>query len=109
MRLRARATLSASVAAVVVNGLVFGISNTAVTPPSTAPREPLSRSSLCCRPGSRQCTCVSITPRTRECPLRMDTAGQHGRAARVNPFAGLGDIDAADGGDTPGTHADITD
>ena len=41
---------------------VFGISNTAVTPPSTADRLPVSRSSLCSSPGSRKCTWVSITP-----------------------------------------------
>ena len=40
MRPRARATLSASASAVTVAGLVFGISNTAVTPPSTAERLP---------------------------------------------------------------------
>ena len=36
----ARATLSASAASLVVSGLVFGISKTEVTPPSTAAREP---------------------------------------------------------------------
>ena len=46
---RAR-TLSASAASLVVSGLVFGISKTAVTPPSTAAREPVSRSSLCSSP-----------------------------------------------------------
>ena len=48
--------------AVVVAGSVLGISNTAVTPPCTAEREPVSRSSLWVRPGSRKCTWVSITP-----------------------------------------------
>src|SRR5438128_956159 len=46
----------------IVSGSVFGISNTAVTPPITALRDPVSRSSLWVRPGSRKCTCVSITP-----------------------------------------------
>jgi len=46
MRFVPRATLSASASGVVVSGLVFGISKTAVTPPITAAREPLSRSSL---------------------------------------------------------------
>ena len=43
-------------ASLVVSGLVLGISKTAVTPPSAAAREPVSRSSLCSRPGSRKCT-----------------------------------------------------
>jgi len=51
---RARRTLSANVPADVVNGLVFGISNTAVTPPATAARLPVSKSSLCSNPGSRK-------------------------------------------------------
>src|SRR3954468_4475489 len=45
-----------------VSGSVFGISNTAVTPPITALRDPVSRSSLWVWPGSRKCTWVSITP-----------------------------------------------
>jgi len=56
MRPLARATLSLSAAASVVKGLVLGISKTAVTPPSTAARAPVSKSSLCLAPGSRKCT-----------------------------------------------------
>ena len=63
MRPVARATLSASASALVVSGWVLGISKTAVTPPSTAAREPLSKSSLCSRPGSRKCTWLSIDAR----------------------------------------------
>ncbi len=62
MRCRPSRTFSASVSAVVVSGFVFGISNTEVTPPSTAPREPVSRSSLWVRPGSRKWTWLSMTP-----------------------------------------------
>ena len=47
-------TISGNAAADVVKGLVFGISNTAATPPSTAAWLPLSRSSLCSPPGSRK-------------------------------------------------------
>ncbi len=36
--------------------------NTAVTPPSAAARDPLSRSSFHSRPGSRKWTWLSITP-----------------------------------------------
>ena len=42
----ARLSLSASASALIVRGSVLGISNTAVTPPKNAPREPVSRSSL---------------------------------------------------------------
>ena len=56
MRWRARRTLSARAASLVVSGLVLGISKTAVTPPSTAAREPVSKSSLCSMPGSRKWT-----------------------------------------------------
>ena len=48
--------------ALTVGGLVFGISNTAVTPPSAAAAVPVPRSSLRSRPGSRKCTWVSMTP-----------------------------------------------
>ena len=95
MRLRARATLSASVASVVVSGLVLGISNTAVTPPSTALREPLSRSSLCSRPGSRKCTCVSMTPGST-CRPRASTTSPASASVKV-----------ADGDDAAGADADV--
>ena len=49
-----RATLSAKAGESVVVGLVFGISKTAVTPPATAARDPVNRSSLCSGPGSRK-------------------------------------------------------
>ena len=45
-----------------VGGAVFGISNTPVTPPITAARPPVAKSSLCVAPGSRKCTWVSMTP-----------------------------------------------
>jgi len=62
MRPVARRILSSKVSRVTVSGLVLGISKTPVTPPITADREPEARSSLCSRPGSRKCTCVSMTP-----------------------------------------------
>ena len=70
MRPVARAILSSSALAEVVSGLVFGISNTAVTPPMTAARDPDSRSSLCSMPGSRKCTWVSMTPGRRCRPVQ---------------------------------------
>ena len=48
------AHLRGEASALVVGGRVFGISNTAVTPPRTADRLPEARSSLCSRPGSRK-------------------------------------------------------
>src|SRR5579872_357751 len=79
MRFLARASLSASASAEVVLGLVFGISNTAVTPPSTAPRDPASRSSFHSSPGSRKCTCVSMTPGNTTSPA----------ASKVSPAAAV--------------------
>ena len=46
--------------------------NTAVTP-ITAEREPVSRSSLWVRPGSRKCTWVSISPGSTCSPLQSIT------------------------------------
>ena len=80
-----------------VSGLVFGISNTAVTPPITALREPVSRSSLWVRPGSRKCTCVSITPGRMCRPLQSITSAGGGLpqpADRGDPA--IGDADVAD-------------
>ena len=84
-------TLSASASALVVSGLVLGISKTAVTPPSTAAREPVSRSSLCSSPGSRKCTWLSITP-GRMCRPRQSTISP---ARRLRQVADRGDAPAA--------------
>src|SRR5690606_35205742 len=61
MRWRARRILSARASALVVSGRVLGISNTALTPPSTAARLPVSRSSFCSGPVSRKSTGVTLT------------------------------------------------
>ena len=74
MRCRPRFTLALKVCSVTVSGSVFGISKTAVTPPIAALREPVSRSSLCVSPGSRKCTCVSITPGRMCSPLQSITS-----------------------------------
>ena len=63
---------------VVVGGSVLGISNTAVTPPSAAAREPVSRSSLWARPGSRKCTWLSITPGRTCRPVAVDPLARRG-------------------------------
>jgi hypothetical protein len=80
---------------VVVGGAVFGISNTAVTPPSTAARLPLSRSSLCSLPGSRKWTCVSITPGSTCRPLASNVSARACARQRT------------DRRDAPASHADI--
>ena len=74
MRWRPAFTFAVKVASVTVRGSVFGISNTAVTPPITALREPVSRSSLWVRPGSRKWTWVSITPGRMCRPLQSITS-----------------------------------
>ena len=43
-------------------GLVFGMHATAVKPPATAAAVPVATVSLCSCPGSRRCTCMSISP-----------------------------------------------
>ena len=78
-----------------VSGLVFGISNTAVTPPITALREPVSRSSLCVRPG------------LAEMHLGVDHAGQDVQALAVDHLAGGGLRQRADRGDPAVGDADI--
>ena len=96
MRPRARASLSASAAAVMVSGLVFGISKTAVTPPITAAREPVSRSSLC------------SGARLAEMHLGVDDAGQDVQAAAVDRSRrriGAGEI--AERGDAAVADADV--
>ena len=95
MRCVPRLTLSASVSALVVSGLVLGISKTVVTPPSTAAREPLSRSSLCSSPGSRKCTWLSITP------------GSICRPRQSIVCAGACRAEIADRRDAAAAHADI--
>ena len=91
----ARRTLSASAAALVVSGLVFGISKTAVTPPSTAAREPVSRSSLC------------SSARLAEMHLAVDHAGQDVQAAAVDRLAGRRLAEIADRGDASVRDADV--
>jgi hypothetical protein len=66
-----------------VLGLVLGISNTAVIPPITAQRLPLSRSSLYSSPGSRKWTCRSI-------------AGQYIQSGAINPARRIGKTADAD-------------
>ena len=43
-------------------GFVFAMHTTVVKPPFAAAREPVWISSLYVKPGSRKCTCVSISP-----------------------------------------------
>ena len=91
----ARASLSSSAASLSVLGLVLGISNTAVTPPSTAARVPVERSSLCSRPGSRKWH------------LAVDDAGQHVQPGGVEGGGGRVLVEAPDRRDLAVAHADI--
>ena len=81
--------------ALTVSGLVFGISKTAVTPPITAAREPVSRSSLC------------SSARLAEVHLRVDDAGEQMQPGRVDGLAGLARCQAADGRDFPRFDANV--
>ncbi len=51
---------------------MFGISKIVVTPPRMAARVPVSKSSLCVRPGSRKWTWVSTTPWHHDEPARVE-------------------------------------
>ncbi len=75
--MRAR-QLSSIAAALSVLGFVFGISNTAVTPPITAARLPVSRSSLWVRPGSRNGPGVDHAGEDVE-PVAVDPPARIGR------------------------------
>ncbi len=95
MRPVARRTLSASAASLVVSGLVLGISKTAVTPPSTAAREPRLQVFLVLEPG------------LAEMHLAVDDAGQDVQAAAVDRLAGRCPAEIADGGDAAVPDADV--
>src|SRR3954454_23232957 len=62
-----------------LTGLVFGMHATAVKPPATAAAVPVATVSLCSWPGSRRCTCMSMSPGHRTNPAGMATT--------VAPFA----------------------
>ena len=91
----ARAILSASASSVTVSGLVLGISNTVVTPPSTAAR----------RTGLQ--VLLVLEARLAEMHLTVDHAGQNVQAGAVDDIAGCGGIDRADGRDAAVGDADI--
>ena len=71
-----RATLSASASALAVGGLVFGISNTAVTPPKHR------------RPAAGCQVFLMLKPRLAEMDLAVDHAGQDMEARGVDGLAG---------------------
>src|SRR4029077_17386901 len=92
-----------------VSGSVFGISNTAVTPPITALRDPVSRSSLWVWPGSRECTWVSITPGRMCRPLQSIVSPGGARPRALDRLAGGGLSEAADRRDPAIGDADVAD
>ena len=95
MRPVAAATLAASASALVVGGLVFGISNTAVTPPNTADRLP-----------DRQILFV-LEAGLAEMHLAVDHAGQNVETGGIDGLAGHALADRPDLGDAPLPHANI--
>ena len=79
-----------------VSGLVFGISNTAVTPPITALREPLSRSSLWVEAGLAEMH-LGVDHAGQDVQARGNRSVSAGRrlrqvAERRDPAAGDADI-----------------
>ena len=95
MRWRARFTLSASVSALMVSGLVLGISNTAVTPP-----------------GDRGAAAglqilLLLQPRLAEMHLGVDDARQHVEVGGIDDLGRAGACQPADGGDAPLADADV--
>src|SRR5436309_2518254 len=56
-----------------LTGVVFGMQATAVKPPATAAAVPVATVSLCSWPGSRRCTCMSMSPGTITKPFGIST------------------------------------
>ena len=56
-----------------LTGDVFGMQATAVKPPATAAAVPVATVSLCSCPGSRRCTCMSISPGQTTSPPASST------------------------------------
>ena len=73
----------------------MGISNTAVTPPITAEREPLSRSSLWVRPGFAKMD------------LGVDHARQQVQPPAIDHLAGRSPRQIADGRETAAANAEV--
>jgi len=64
-------------------GVVFGIATTVVKPPAAAARAPLAIVSFCAPPGSRRCTCISISPGATSSPAASITVPAESRGAAV--------------------------
>ena len=71
-----------------VGGLVFGISNTVVTPPTAAACVALVQVSLWEKPGSRKCTCTSMAPGRTWRPL-ASMRSLAGGIASAGPMAAI--------------------
>ena len=79
----ALATISRVTTALSFTGFVFAIGQQVVTPPATAVSEPVFISSLYSRPGSRKCTCISISPGITSLPLASITLSAAGSSAVI--------------------------
>ena len=67
---RALSWINLTVEGVSMAGEVFGMQTTEVNPPMAAAAEPEAMSSLAVWPGSRKCTCRSISPGQTTCPVQ---------------------------------------
>ena len=63
-------------------GDVLGMQQTVVKPPATAAAPPVAMVSLCSCPGSRRCTCGSMSPGTTRHPLASMTRAPLGTCSR---------------------------
>src|SRR6478735_1296311 len=66
-------------------GDVFGMQATAVNPPVTADKVPVATVSLCSCPGSRKCTCMSMSPGVITRPAGIATTTVPSPAGRLVP------------------------
>src|SRR5262245_12819034 len=66
-------------------GAVLGMQATAVNPPATAAAVPVATVSLCSCPGSRRCTCMSISPGQTTSPAGMFTTWTPVSTGRSRP------------------------
>ena len=72
---------------VLLGGLVFGISQTEVTPPATAARDSEKISALWVSPGSRKCTWVSINPGNSNSPEASNSSSMPERLSLPLPYS----------------------
>ena len=86
----ARSRISATVPALSMGGDVFGMQTSEVKPPRAAAAVPVMMVSLAVWPGSRKCTCRSISPGQTTCPLASNLSVSAGACcAASGPSAAI--------------------